>query len=347
MSNVIGADPFYGNTADAVVNAGVINTSSGSLNIWSTSFTNIGTINVTGGARVTIRSTVFTNIASGALTGGSYVVDAGSMLLMFGDLPITKLGASLTLSGTGSAAEIYNPSSNVDLQIDASLATIGAKGVLTLLDGRSFENVSAFSDQGLLQLGGGTFTTQSIHVTTTGKILGFGTVTSAIDNNGMIEAKGGVLTMTGAQTGVGMMQIDTGGALELGAASAEVVSFAGKSGTLKLDRPALFSGVIDGLAAGDVIDLAGRTVTAPLALSGSVLTVHTNAGLVTLTFASAPAGSFQEKSDGAKGTDLVFSAGAPAFAQAMASLVPTAASASALVATSATDATPTLLATVH
>ena len=183
-------------------------------------------------------------------------------------------------------------------------------GSLILLANRGLTNTSAFSDSGLLQLGGGTFKTNSLTVATTGMVLGYGWVTSTVINSGLIEAKGGKLALTQALTGTGTMQIDAGATLELGAASAEAVSFGGAVGTLKLDSPSSFTGVISGLVAGDVIDLVGKTTTGLATLVGTTLSVPTSSGVLTFNFNGAPPGSFRERSDGSTGTDLVFSSDA-------------------------------------
>lgn len=213
----------------------------------------------------------------------------------------------LTLSGAGSEFATLSLL-DVTNQIDSTLGTIGTSGDLALLAGRSFTNTLGFGDSGLLQLGGGTFSTAALTVRATGKILGYGVVTPAIANSGVIEADGGVLELTGALSGSGKTQIDAGATLELGAASAEAVSFGGAIGTLRLDDPSSFSGVIGGLAPGDVIDLVGVTTTGPVNLSGSVLSVPTTGGTLTFHFANAPAGVFNEEGDGASGTNLVYGA---------------------------------------
>jgi hypothetical protein len=66
------------------------------------------------------------------------------------------------------------------------------------------------------------------------------------------------------------------------------VSFGGNIGTLKIDNPASFTGTINGLVAGDVIDLGGLTVTSAVS-NGSILTV-TTAGGQTFNYQVAGAG---------------------------------------------------------
>jgi len=97
------------------------------------------------------------------------------------------------------------------------------------------------------------------------------TVSGPITDNGTIEAAGGFLEISGAISGTGKFQIDSGAALELTGTSAENVSFAnnsGNSGTLVLDNTAGYTGQISGFAGNttlsDGIDLKDVTYSASL-----------------------------------------------------------------------------------
>ena len=126
----------------------------------------------------------------------------------------------VTLSGTGSVLNVLGFNSNVPTPIDASLTTVARSGRLEILNGRNFTVVAgggAFSNAGIVQLGGGNFGAASY--ANSGETFGNGTVTVAISNTGLVRANGGTLA-TGAITGPsGTVQSDTGATLSLAAAA--------------------------------------------------------------------------------------------------------------------------------
>ncbi len=119
-------------------------------------------------------------------------------------------------------------------------------------------------------------------------ITGFGTVSGAvIVDNGKITASGGVLTLADATSGTGTITIDLGAKL-LAKAGLSVAKVAFELGTgsenLTLDNPAATSSLFSGFHAGDVIDLAGLTVTT-MTYAAGVLTLLDGAATVdTLKF---------------------------------------------------------------
>jgi hypothetical protein len=162
-----------------------------------------------------------------------------------------------------------------------------------------------------VQLGGGTFQTKSLNVAAGGLLNGFGTVSDAVANAGKIEAKGGLLAVTGNITGAGALQIDASSTLEVGGSSAETATYTGV-GQLQLDVPTSFTGPIAGLILNDVIDLGGVTDVTKTAVVGSTLTV-TRSGHPNLTYTVSGTGlagnHFAFASDGAGGTNLTLVAG--------------------------------------
>jgi hypothetical protein len=117
---------------------------------------------------------------------------------------------------------------------------------------------------------------------------------------------GGALIVTGAVTGTGSFTIDANATLELVGADAETVNFNDASASLKLDNPAAFAGVLNGLIVGDAIDLGG-IVVAGAVVSGSVLTVtEANSSTLTFNLSNFPSGvGFSVQSDGAGGSKLI------------------------------------------
>ena len=117
---------------------------------------------------------------------------------------------------------------------------------------------------------------------------------SSIVNNGNI-VDGGILDVTGAITGTGIVTIAAGGMLELGGADAGTIAFAGTAGTLLLEQPSSFSGKISGpsptvlLDASDIIDLKGFDAADTTATPGSyvsgttTLTVHDSSDDATIS----------------------------------------------------------------
>ena len=147
-----------GTSGDGIVNDGAIDVtgSAGNLTIDPTTFTNSGTIDVSGGASAIIGPTTFTNLPAHTLTGGTYEAQAGSTLQIYGDDTITTDDADIILSGAGSTIETYNPSTGVTSAIDTTLTKIGSTGKLQLLACRNWTTANAvITNDGLIQLGGG------------------------------------------------------------------------------------------------------------------------------------------------------------------------------------------------
>jgi hypothetical protein len=81
-------------------------------------------------------------------------------------------------------------------------------------------------------------------------------VHSDVLNSGLVWANGGHIVFDGSVTGQGSATIGGAGVLEFGGASSEKVSFEhGSGGTLQLDNPGSFTGVVSGFGANDQLDL--------------------------------------------------------------------------------------------
>jgi hypothetical protein len=181
-----------------------------------------------------------------------------------GVVPGANDDVTIALNGAFTV-DITTPVSAKTLTLNNPGATVLDTGSLTLT--------------GALTLTAGTFNLGTGGAIVGGTIVGNGTITAAIANNGSIEAKSGTLTIAGAVSGSGGLQIDANATLELGSTSADPqgVSFAGANGTLLIDTPSAYSGVITGFGANETIDLK-NTVATGATLTGTTITVMLSGG---------------------------------------------------------------------
>src|SRR5271170_246981 len=164
---------------------------------------------------------------------------------------------SLAVSGNAAA---------YSLTLDSS--TLSVSGALTV--GTSL----SVNDDSTLALNGGTLSAQSISSNSYASFSGYGAVSGALSGGVYMTAVGGTLQVQGSLAGdLGNFMIDAGATLELGSGGAAPVIFDGNPATLKLDAPAAFTGVIEDVVVGDVIDLAGITASSA-SYSGSTLTIN-------------------------------------------------------------------------
>jgi hypothetical protein len=142
---------------------------------------------------------------------------------------------------TTSAAVIVDAGSTLDLNNAA-------------ISGGTLTNSGTVNSTGASTLSGVAVTNSSLLEATSGKL----TIDAAVINTGILLASGATLDITGAIAGNGTATIGGANAvLELGAASAETITFAeAPAGLLKLDNAQSFTGTVAGLASGDSIDLA-------------------------------------------------------------------------------------------
>jgi hypothetical protein len=288
---------------DTLVNNGTINAdfAGGELTIGSLgTFTNAGTIIVSNTEIFSLSTQAFTSLRAGALSG-SYQVGASSLLSLGNNEFITSLTGAVTLTGAGSTIQSYNTTTGTEVTIDTKLTTINAAGILAVLGARGLSATNAFTDNGLLQLGGGTFKETSLAIGSNGRVFGFGTITPAIADSGTVEAKSGTLLISGAITGTGTLQIDAGATLDLHSSTTaqETAIFAGQ-GVLKLDNPTAFASPIANFQAGDVLNI-GALVATSASLSGSTLTITTSTGT---TLTETLTGSFANERFGVSGSTV-------------------------------------------
>lgn len=177
---------------------------------------NQGTIEALNGSSVTYgTSTGAANNVAGVLTGGKWraVSTGGGATMTLRGNNITQIAANteVELSGTGSVIQV------VATPLEGTLATNA--GTLRILGNRDYTAVppAAFTNSGVLQLGGGTLTATQLN--NSGEFFGFGTLTPRPTNSGTIRAAGGTLNVPlGIQGGSGTVQVDSGATLNLSAA---------------------------------------------------------------------------------------------------------------------------------
>jgi hypothetical protein len=301
----------YGNSgsAEVAINAGLLEkTGDTGLSELEVTLTNTGTVLVTSG---TLQVDAVSNLASGTLSGGTWVEDAGllgpTLALQGGTLAVDA--AKITLSGAGT--ELYAGGT----LLETSLATVASGGVLALLGGRGFAAPNTLTDAGTIILEGGTLATPGLTVAAGGTLSGYGTVTGAITDNGLIAVTDPTLTLTGSLSGTGSVLIDADSTLILGAgaASGTSITFGGSLDVLVLDTASSVHSTLVSLAPSDTIDLAGLTATAATISGGNLIV--TISGGSTETFALSGANTLDRaaiQSDGNGGTDIAIFAKATA-----------------------------------
>ena len=262
-----------------------------------------GAVGVAGGAQLELMGAIHVNGANGLLDLNAPNGAGNSNLLISGTVTLdtdTPNSNQITLeSSVGQTAQIIAASGGGTLNnVNATISGVGqigqADGLLTLNN----EALGTITGSETIETGNTVINAGAIIAATDNTL----TILDSINNSGTLNASGGTLIAEGAITGTGSAVISASGTFEIGSTDAQNVTFAGV-GTLKLDHLTDLTGSIQGLAAGDVIDLAD-TVASTVLFNGSTLTVNGQA--TTFQIASLPSGdTFAFKSDGASGTDLI------------------------------------------
>jgi len=219
------------------------------LGQWGDSLVNLGLINAVSVGTLSVGASSFTNLGTLMASGGG--------VLAIGDTGFTNAG--ILSAGAGSAIQF------------------------TLFNAYAAPNAGAFPliNTGTIALSGGVlqevtanglFPSIPIQNQAGATIGGAGLLFAPVANSGTIDASGGLLYLAQTVSGGGLMQIEQGATLEIGAVpSSEMVRFASTAGTLKLDNPAGFSGTLANMGAGDTIDLPGQILTGVGLNSGTIV----------------------------------------------------------------------------
>jgi Protein of unknown function (DUF642) len=192
-----------------------------------------------------------------------------------------EAAAAAAIASIKSAAEIGNPQLLADDAIDhvanaaestgidftAAGSGRGASGTVTFTDAADHQAVDV-AGNGSHTAGLSDGTMKSLLQASDGA----GHSTTGTGNSGSLDADGGVSPTLSVNALNPTQVVSAGGTLELSSPYSGTISFAGASGTLKIDNSASFTGKIAGqLAIGDVIDLANITagVNAKISYSGN------------------------------------------------------------------------------
>jgi hypothetical protein len=240
---------------------------------WTDSIVNNGTIvAATSAGILTIGSSFFTNNAAISIGNGGNI--------MFNGVAFTNAG---TIS--------ISPGSDLMLSLfsyfeapDSGPVEFTNTGLIHLVGGALVELT-----------GGGLFPSVPVVNAAGGLMQGVGNIIAPIVNNGVIEGKYGPnLSVMGALTGTGSLQIDPSCVLELGASVGpnQTVNFTSTSETLRLNTATQFAGQINNFIGGDAIDLAGQPVTS-LAVSNGTLVLGTAAGQARLHMSQPLGGALE------------------------------------------------------
>ena len=216
-------------------------------------------------------------------------------------------GATFNVSAQGSAIQIGYGSATGSIVNAGTFAKSAGSGTSSIDVG--FTNTGTIAaDSGTLDFtGGGTNQSGGSIVAQSGATFEFDG--SVFTNNGTIGANGGSVVINANITGTGSATIGAGGSLTLGGSDAQAIDFTGAGATLSLGHPGKFTGAINGLQIGDVIDMVDTAVTGTPSVTGSSLTVDTGSGPVTYQIHGELTGTvFTTRSDGAGGTDLTLAA---------------------------------------
>jgi len=224
-----GTTALFDNRGTFIKSGGAGTTNIGSI------FSNSGTLSATVGT-LSINGSL-SNFSGSTLTGGNYEV-FGPSTLQFAGANVVTNAATILLDGAGS--NFLNSSTATSAL--ANFATNAAAGSFTIRNGRNFTTLGNFGNSGIVNVGSGsTFTTAGAGAFTNqpsgtlqmaggsfvastlanaGTVSGFGTVTPAISDSGLVRAAGGTLAANGGVLGAtGNVTIDAGATLSLASAA--------------------------------------------------------------------------------------------------------------------------------
>ena len=263
------------------------------------------------------------SISGSTLTGGSYEADAfgGTVatLSLNGGSLITTDAASMVLAG--GIIQSFDPASGTYVSLTSSLRDVAAGGSLTLVGGNY--TFGSLVVEGTLSLSNAAnvfssvapgFEASQLTIAVGGTLTGFGTVSSPIINNGLIESVANtsfdspVLSLDGPVTGTGSLEISaemsqvivgtrnpiiaySTSSLELGGATSQTVAFNDGTGELDLANPSTFSGKIAAAPSGGDRVLLENVLRSSITgvsysgdSSGGTLTLQEATGAVALNF---------------------------------------------------------------
>ncbi len=233
-----------------------------------------GVIEGTGGTAVEFLSAVDTLVVEGRARFIGAVEGGG------GTLDLARGSGRLIQPFAGGAVTVSRSFGTTTFNDFATLA-IGRDAVFTTSATLSLAAGESLIDAGVLRVALGGRTAHNaglIETSGTGARL---TLSGALLNSGTLAADGGTLRVRGALSGSGGVSI-AGGVLDLAAAAAADIAFAGDSGELRLDDSQGFTGSVSGFArgGGQTFDL---TDVGFVSADEAVFTGGQGAGTLTVT----------------------------------------------------------------
>ncbi len=214
-------------------------TAAGGLSIATGLIGNAGTMLAANGGKLTFQpGAVNAANAGGVLVGGTWEASGNLSTLLVTGGAVTTDAATIILSGAGSAFRAGDGTTFTNLE--ASLGSIAPAGVLDVLAGRSYTSGKGVTDNGVVQLGGGTLSLGALNIGAGAHLIGFGTVATGsktIAAAGTIEAGGGTLSTASVINGAGALRADTGATVTLTGAGSAIASVVNDS-TLTLGASA-------------------------------------------------------------------------------------------------------------
>lgn len=272
-------------TSAAIANGGTLQANGAELDINHQSVTNTGTLGAINDGTLKLIGMTVANTGGtvsveagstldlvGATVGGGTVTIAGTLestgTSAINDADITNTGTITVTSGTLTIdpAVIHTITNHNLIQASGGVLDIIGDLIVNTADIKSING-------GALNLTTVTITNTSGTITVDGTsklylsdvsinngslnnagnlygVSGLNTVSAAVTNTGTIEVQDGTLNLAGGLSGAGTVVIDDGATLELAGATAQTITFAGGTDTLRLDNVAGhgFTGTIAGQA---------------------------------------------------------------------------------------------------
>jgi len=164
------------------------------------------------------------NLAANTLTGGTWMAAAGGTISFSGTtVAIVTNDATLVLNGNGSDIQTRTGSGGTYQTLEQTLVTNG--GTLAVTGNRNFAAANGLTNNGVIQLGGGTFTAPALTDGPGGSLIGFGTFAPT---GGVAIANGAIVSPGSALTNQQIATLTFGTPLTLG--SGGVFTFDLKNG---------------------------------------------------------------------------------------------------------------------
>jgi len=241
-------------------------------------------------------------------SGGGLTVD---IVKVEGPPLIPDGWTELFLEANGSSINEWNGTAYVP--IEQTLATIGARGTVDILQARDYTTTNALTIEGggLLNLQAGTLTTAGITIAAGGIVKGNATSASNFIKNGTIISTGSGLVLSGTVSGGGSISFgDKASTLEVAAVGAATTITMLGGDTLKVDAPLGLAGTI-AATVGDTIILNNVTADAASVNAGTLVVTSGTQIVATLNLTGDYSAEHFTVAEVGGNAQLALAAGAP------------------------------------